>query len=51
MLDSGTRHIAIRLYWSRGKLYQLLVSGGPGIESRTDTRKFFDSFGLIKAER
>jgi len=32
-----------------GKPYQPLVSSESGIESQTDTRTFFDSFGLIKA--
>jgi len=46
--ESSTRHTAVRLYWIRGKLYQLMATGAPGIEAKPDTRKFFDSFGLIK---
>jgi hypothetical protein len=49
LVDSPTRHIAVRFYWIRGKLHQVLVTGGPGIEAQPDTRRFFDSFGLIKA--
>ena len=49
VVESPTRNIAVRIYWIRGKLYQLMVSGAPGIETKPDTRKFFDSFGLIKA--
>ena len=49
VVESPTRNIAVRIYWIRGKLYQLLVSGAPGIEAKPETRKFFDSFGLIKA--
>ena len=49
VVESPTRNIAVRIYWIRGKLYQLMVTGAPGIEAKPDTRKFFDSFGLIKA--
>jgi hypothetical protein len=38
---------AIRTYWVRGRLYQLMVTGGAGIESQPSTRRFFDSFELI----
>lgn len=48
VVQSATLSIAVRIYWIRGKLYQLMVSGAPGIEAKPDTRKFFDSFGLIK---
>jgi hypothetical protein len=46
LVTSDTFHSAVRLYWIRGRLYQLLVTGAPGVETRPDTRKFFDSFGL-----
>lgn len=46
--ESPTRNTAVRIYWVRGKLYQLMATGAPGIEAKPDTRKFFDSFGLIK---
>lgn len=49
MVASDKLHTAVRLYWIRGKLYQLLVSGRPGIESKPDTRQFFDSFALNQA--
>jgi len=49
VVQSPTLNIAVRIYWIRGKLYQLMVSGAPGIEAKPDTRKFFDSFGLVKA--
>ena len=48
VVGSPTQITAVRLYWIRGKLYQLMVSGAPGIEATPDTRRFFDSFGLIK---
>jgi hypothetical protein len=48
VVESPTRSVAVRIYWSRGKLYQLMVTGAPGIEAKPDTRKFFDSFGLIR---
>lgn len=38
---------ATRLYWVRGRLYQLTVTGGAGIESQPDTRRFFESFSLV----
>lgn len=37
---------AVRTWWVRGRLYQLTVAGGPGIEGQADTRRFFDSFNL-----
>jgi hypothetical protein len=49
VVESPTRNTAVRLYWIRGKLYQLMVTGAPGIEAKPDTRRFFDSFGLINA--
>lgn len=49
LVESGTRNVAVRFYWIRGKLYQLLVSGGPGIDAQPDTRRFFDSFALLKS--
>jgi hypothetical protein len=49
VVESPTRSTAVRIYWIRGKLYQLLVTGAPGVEAKADTRKFFDSFALIKA--
>jgi hypothetical protein len=48
VVESPTRNIAVRIYWIRGKLYQLMVSGASGIEAKPDTRRFFDSFGLIR---
>jgi hypothetical protein len=48
VVESPSRNIAVRIYWIRGKLYQLMVTGAPGIEAKPDTRKFFESFGLIK---
>lgn len=49
LVQSEQRHSAVRLYWARGRLYQLLVTGTPGVEARPDTRKFFDSFALNNA--
>lgn len=39
---------AVRLYWARNRLYALAVTGRPGIESRADTQRFFDSFVIIR---
>lgn len=49
LVTSDKFHSAVRLYWIRGRLYQLLVTGTPGVEARPDTRKFFESFALLKA--
>jgi hypothetical protein len=38
---------ALRTYWVRGRLYQLMVTGGAGIEAQPDTRRFFESFSLV----
>jgi hypothetical protein len=38
---------AVRTWWVRGRLYQLTVAGGAGIEGQPDTRRFFDSFNLV----
>ena len=40
---------ATRLYRVRGRLYQLTVTSGAGIENQPDTRRFFDSFSLVAA--
>ena len=39
---------AVRLYWARNRLYQLLVAGQSGIETQPDTRRFFDLFVLVR---
>lgn len=46
--ESPTRNTAGCIYWVRGKLHQLMATGAPGIEAKSDTRKFFDSFALNK---
>jgi hypothetical protein len=43
---NGTNTV-LRTYWVRGRLYQLMVTGGAGIEAQPDTRRFFDSFNLV----
>jgi hypothetical protein len=43
---NGTNTV-LRTYWVRGRLYQLMVTGGAGIEAQPDTRRFFDSFSLV----
>lgn len=48
LVGSEPHQRAVRLYWIRGRLYQLVVTGKPGIEAKAETRKFFDSFDLIK---
>ncbi|CAN5855433.1 hypothetical protein BH11PSE3_BH11PSE3_32520 [soil metagenome] len=39
---------AIRIYWSRNRLYTLVVTGRAGIEGQPDTRRFFDSFSIVR---
>jgi hypothetical protein len=36
-----------RIYWTRGRLYQLVVDGRAGVEKQPDTRKFLESFSLL----
>lgn len=48
----GNGNVAVtRIYWSRGRLYQLLVDGPAGIEQKPETRKFLESFALITPEQ
>jgi hypothetical protein len=47
MVESSGRNTAVRLFWSRGRLYGLMAVGGAGIETRPDTRKFLDSFETV----
>jgi hypothetical protein len=35
-----------RIYWARGRLFQLVVDGQAGIETQSATRQFLDSFAL-----
>lgn len=41
---------AVRLYWARNRLYQMMVTGRAGIENQPDTRRFFDSFVIIRPQ-
>ena len=41
---------AVRLYWACNRLYQLMVTGRCGIENQPDTRRFFDSFAIIRLQ-
>jgi hypothetical protein len=47
VVQSNGTNTALRTYWVRGRLYQLMVTGGAGIEAQPDTRRFFDSFSLV----
>jgi len=40
-----------RVYWSRGRLFQLVVDGRAGVEKQPETRKFLESFALITPEQ
>lgn len=46
VVESNGANNAVRLWWMRGRLYQLVVTGGAGIETRPDTRRFLDFFAL-----
>lgn len=37
-----------RIYWSRGRLFQLVVDGPAGVEKQPETRKFLESFALVQ---
>ena len=47
VVQANGTNTAMRTYWVRGRLYQLMVTGGAGIEARPDTRRFFDLFALV----
>jgi hypothetical protein len=40
-----------RIYWARGRLFQLVVDGRAGIEKLPETRRFLESFALITDPR
>jgi hypothetical protein len=47
VVQANGTNAAMRTYWVRGRLYQLMVTGGAYIEAQPDTRRFFDSFALV----
>jgi hypothetical protein len=49
LVESNGRNSAVRLFWSRGTLYTLTVTGNAGVETRPDTRKFLESFEAVPA--
>jgi hypothetical protein len=45
----GNGNVAVtRTYWSRGRLFTLVVDGRAGIETQSATRQFLDSFALVQ---
>jgi len=46
VVQAGGNVAVTRIYWVRGRLYQLVVDGRPGIEQAADTRRFLESFNL-----
>lgn len=46
--EPNRRVTAVRLYWVRGRLYQLMVTGVAGIETDPDARRFLESFRLLE---
>lgn len=47
VVQADGNNTATRLWWVRGRLYQLTVTDGVGIEGRPETRRYFESFNLI----
>jgi hypothetical protein len=48
----GNGNVAItRIYWARGRLFQLVVDGRAGTEKLPETRKFLESFAIITEPR
>jgi hypothetical protein len=47
LVIQANSNAAVRIWWSVSRLYQLTVTGGPGIEAQPDTRRFLDSFNLV----
>lgn len=45
----GTNTVA-RIFWVRNRLYQVTVAGGAGIDSQPDTRRFLESFALVRPQ-
>jgi len=48
VVQAGGNVSVARIYWVRGRLYQLVVEGPPGVEQAADTRRFLESFNLVK---
>jgi hypothetical protein len=47
IVQANGSNVATRIWWVRGRLYELMVTGSAGIENQPDTRRFFESFNLI----
>ena len=48
MVQASGNVAVTRIYWVRGRLYQLVVDGKQGIEKADDTRRFLESFSLVQ---
>ena len=48
VVQSNGNVAVTRIYWSRGRLFQLVVDGRAGVEKQPETRKFLESFALIQ---
>ena len=48
VVQAGGNVSITRIYWVRGRLYQLVVEGRPGVEQAADTRRFLESFNLVQ---
>jgi hypothetical protein len=47
VVQSNGNVAVTRIYWVRGRLYQLVVDGAASVEKAPETRKFLESFSLI----
>jgi len=47
VVQSNGNVAVTRIYWTRGRLYQLVVDGRAGVEKLPETRKFLESFSLL----
>ena len=50
VVQSNGNVAVTRTYWSRGRLFQLVVDGKAGIENQPATRHFLESFALVPNE-
>jgi hypothetical protein len=46
VVQANGTNTALRTYWVRGRLYQLMVTGRAAIDAQPDTRCFFESFAF-----
>lgn len=47
LVIQANSNAAVRIWWAGRRLYQLTATGGEGIATQPDTRRFLDSFNLV----